>query len=113
MPRTSWFTAALLASQPQFQYGERDEDLAWIRVDVRGARGGKRVRVVYDLVDRRDFATGFTAMQRTVEFTLACGARLIHDGALKRTGLLSPIDVPWELVFPALERHGIRVARTE
>jgi saccharopine dehydrogenase-like NADP-dependent oxidoreductase len=105
------FTAALLTSQAQFQYGDTDEDFAWIRVDVRGVRGGKRVRVVYDLVDRRDFATGFTAMQRTVGFTLACGARLILDGALGRTGLLSPIDVPWDLVFPALERHGIRVTR--
>jgi hypothetical protein len=26
------FTAALLSSQPQFQYGEDDEDLTWIRV---------------------------------------------------------------------------------
>jgi lysine 6-dehydrogenase len=107
------FTAALLASQPQFQYGDSDEDLTWIRVDVRGKREGKRVRVVYDLVDRRDFATGFTSMQRTVGFTLARGARLILEGALGRTGLLTPIEVPYDLVFPALERHGIRVVRGE
>jgi saccharopine dehydrogenase-like NADP-dependent oxidoreductase len=107
------FTAALLASQAQFQYGDADEDLTWIRVDVRGKRGGKGVRVVHDLVDRRDFATGFTSMQRTVGFTLARGARLILDGTLGRTGLLTPIEVPYELVFPALERHGIRVERQE
>ena len=107
------FTAALLASQPQFQYGDSDEDLTWIRVDVRGKRGGKGMRVVHDLVDRRDFVTGFTSMQRTVGFTLARGARLILDGALGRTGLLTPIEVPYELVFPALERHGIRVERQE
>lgn len=107
------FTAALLASQPQFRYGDDVEDLTWIRVDVRGRGGGKGVRVVYDLVDRRDFATGFTSMQRTVGFTLARGARLILDGALGRTGLLSPIEIPHELVFPALERHGIRVTRQE
>jgi saccharopine dehydrogenase-like NADP-dependent oxidoreductase len=107
------FTAALLTSQSQFQYGDSDEDIAWIRVDVRGKRRGERVRVVYDLVDRRDFVTGFTAMQRTVGFTLARGARMILEGALGRTGLISPIDVPYELVLPALERHGIRVARQE
>ena len=71
------------------------------------------MRVVYDLVDRRDFATGLTSMQRTVGFTLARGARLILDRALGRTGLLSPIDVPYELIFPALERHGIHVTRQE
>ena len=103
------FTTALLASQPQFQYGEADEDLTWVRVDVRGRRGGHAVRVVYDLVDRRDFGTGFTSMQRTVGFTLARGARLILDGALGRPGLRSPVEVPYDLVFPALERHGIRV----
>jgi len=107
------FTAALLASQPRFQYGDADEDLTWIRVDVRGRRRGKDVRVVHDLVDRRDFATGFTSMQRTVGFTLARGARLILDGALGRPGLLSPVEVPYDLVFPALERHGIRVVRQE
>lgn len=107
------FTTSLLASQPQFQYGDDEEDLSWIRVDVRGRRKGRGVRVIYDLVDRRDFATGFTSMQRTVGFTLARGSRLILDGALGRTGLISPIDVPYDLVFPALERHGIRVLRQE
>ena len=107
------FTAALLSAQPQFQYGETDEDLTWIRVDVRGKRDGKRQRVVYDLVDRRDFATGLTSMQRTVGFTLACGARLILDGSLGRPGLKSPVEVPYDVVFPALERHGIHVTRRE
>lgn len=107
------FTAAMLSLQPQFQYGEGDEDLTWILVDVRGRRGGKRLRVVYDLVDRRDFATGLTSMQRTVGFTLARGARLILDGSLGRPGLRSPVEVPHDLVFPALERHGIRVTRRE
>lgn len=107
------FTAAMLSSQPQFQYGAGDEDLAWIRVDVRGRRGGKCLRVVYDLVDRRDLATGLTAMQRTVGFTLARGARLILDGSLGRPGLRSPVEVPYDLVLPALERHGIRVTRRE
>jgi lysine 6-dehydrogenase len=107
------FTAALLARQPQFQYGAGEEDLSWIRADVRGRRAGQPLRVVYDLVDRRDPMTGFTSMQRTVGFTLARGARLILDGALGRGGLLSPIGIPYELVFPALERHGIRVTRRE
>ena len=107
------FTAALLSSQPQFQYGKDDEGLTWIRVDVRGRRGGKALHVVYDLVDRRDFTTGLTSMQRTVGFTLARGARLILDESLGRPGIRSPIEVPYDLVFPALERHGIRVTRSE
>ena len=109
------FTTAVLASQSQFQYSGDEADMTFIRVDVRGTRGHKaeRVRVIYDLVDRRDFVTGFTSMQRTVGFTLARGARLILDGELGKHGLLTPLDVPYASVFPALERHGIHVERRE
>ncbi|HEY5219037.1 MAG TPA: saccharopine dehydrogenase C-terminal domain-containing protein [Gemmatimonadaceae bacterium] len=105
--------AALLASQPRFQYANDEADLTFVRVDVRGIRDGARVRIVYDLIDTRDFATGFTSMQRTVGYTLALGARLILNGALSRRGLVSPLEVPYDLVFPALARHGIRVTREE
>ncbi len=105
------FTAALLASQRQFQYADDEADMTFVRVDVRGTRGGKRVRVVYDLIDQRDFTTGLTSMQRTVGYTLSLGAQLILTGALRKTGVLTPLDVPYDLVFPALERHGIRVQR--
>lgn len=111
-------TAAVLTSQSQFQYGDDEADMTFIRVDVRGTRGtrrrdAERVRVIYDLVDTRDFTTGLTSMQRTVGFTLAHGARLILAGALDQRGLLTPLDVPYASVFPALERHGIHVQRRE
>jgi saccharopine dehydrogenase-like NADP-dependent oxidoreductase len=107
------FTASLLAGQRQFQYTGDEEDLAFIRVDVRGIRAGRRARVVCDLVDRRDPAAGFTAMQRTVGFTLAIGARILLDGSLRKRGVLTPLDVPYPLVFPALAARGIHVARRE
>jgi lysine 6-dehydrogenase len=109
------FTTSLLAAQPQFQYADDEQDMTFIRVDVRGTRVDKRegVRVVYDLVDTRDFATGFTSMQRTVGYTLARGARLILGGELGKYGVLTPLDVPYDSVFPALERHGIHVMRSE
>lgn len=107
------FTAALLAAQPRFQYADDEADLTFVRVDVRGTRGAERRRVVYDLIDTRDFATGFTSMQRTVGYTLALGARLILDESLPRRGLLTPLEVPYDLVFPALARRGIRVTRQE
>jgi saccharopine dehydrogenase-like NADP-dependent oxidoreductase len=57
--------------------------------------------------------TGFTSMQRTVGFTMSLGARLILDGKLQKPGLLTALDVPYESVFPALEKHNIRVCRQE
>ena len=43
----------------------------------------------------------------------ALGARLILGGALGTHGLLTPLDVSYESVFPALERHGLHVVRRE
>jgi len=106
------FTASLLASQEQFQYAAGERDLTLIRVDARGMRRGKNAQVIFELIDRRDLETGLTSMQRTVGFTMSLGARLILSGKLATPGLLLPMDVPYESVLPALERHGIRVQTT-
>jgi saccharopine dehydrogenase-like NADP-dependent oxidoreductase len=107
------FTAALLGSQAQFRYADDEQDMALVRVDVRGILEGRRKRVIYQLIDVRDLETGFTAMQRTVGFTLSLGARLILEGKIPKHGLLTALDVPYESVIPALEKHDIRVARRE
>jgi lysine 6-dehydrogenase len=107
------FTASLLASQKQFFYSEGEQDMTFIHVDVRGIRKGKGTRVIYQMIDTRDLETGFTSMQRTVGFTMSLGARLILEGKLKKPGLLTPLDVPYDSVIPALEKHNIRVVRQE
>ncbi len=107
------FTAALLASQNQFHYTEDQQDMTFVRVDARGNRRGEKIRLIYDLIDTRDLKTGLTSMQRTVGFTLSLGARLILERKLEKTGLLTPLDVPYESVFPELEKHDIRVHRQE
>lgn len=107
------FTAAVLSSRREFQYAEEEEDVVLLRVDARGTRDGKRRQIVHQLIDTRDFKTGFTAMQRTVGFTLSLGARLILEGKLDKRGLLTPLDVPYDVVIPALARHNIRVTREE
>ena len=103
------FMAAALSSRRQFQYAGNERDLSLIRVEARGLRQGKPWRVVYQLIDYRDPATGFTAMQRTVGFTMSRGAQLIAAGKLTKAGVLTPLDVAYEDVFPALEPKGIRV----
>jgi len=107
------FTTALLDSQDQFHFRENERDVTFIRVEVRGKKNGKERRIVYQLTDRRDMETGFTSMQRTVGFTMSLGARLILDGKLKKNGLLTPMDVPFELVTAGLEKHDISIVRNE
>ncbi len=62
------FCAALLGGQEQFRYSEDERDVALIRSDVRGYKGGEPVRIVLQIIDHRDLRSGLTAMQRTVGF---------------------------------------------
>ncbi|UCE66130.1 MAG: saccharopine dehydrogenase NADP-binding domain-containing protein [Candidatus Zixiibacteriota bacterium] len=107
------FTASVLENQSQFQYSKREQDLTLIRVDARGVKDNEKKQVVYQLIDYRDLHTGFTSMQRGVGFTLGLGARLILDGKLTTPGLISPIDVPFDLVTKELGKHGINIRREE
>ena len=107
------FVAALLNSQPQFHLAEHEQDLTLLRIDVRGIAQGKRTRIVYQLIDRRDLETGFTSMQRTVGFTMSLGAQLIVQEKLQNPGLLSPIDVPYNLVAQGLKKHNMSITRQE
>jgi saccharopine dehydrogenase-like NADP-dependent oxidoreductase len=107
------FTASLLSSQKQFHYADDEEDMTFVRVDVRGIKNGKRTRIMYQLIDTRDFKTGFTSMQRTVGFTMSLGARLILEKKLQKSGVLTPLDVPYESVIPVLETYDMHFLRRE
>jgi len=109
--RRKYLAAAL---EPQLQYGPDERDLAIIRVEVAGRRGGTPVRLVREVVDRRDLQSGLTAMSRTVGFTASIGAQLIAGGVVTRRGLLSPVtDLPYDAFIAALEARGIGVTSRE
>jgi len=107
------FCASLLGSQEQFFYADDERDVALIRTDARGYREGKPVRVVNQIVDKRDLQTGFTSMQRTVGFPVSIGARMILDGRLNKKGLVSPMEVPFEPYMEELSRRGISFSTYE
>jgi saccharopine dehydrogenase-like NADP-dependent oxidoreductase len=107
------FTATLLSGQDQFLFGPEEADIAMVRVDVAGWSRGEPKRLAYQLIDRRDMETGFTAMQRTVGYTLGLGARWILQNALTRSGLLSPVEIPFELLEAGLAEFGMRITREE
>lgn len=100
--------------QPQLQYRKDERDIALVRVDAQGYKDGKRKRVIYQVIDRRDAETGLLAMQRTVGYTISTGAQMILRGDIQKRGLLSPLtDVPLDLFFSELQKRGIKVERQE
>jgi lysine 6-dehydrogenase len=102
------FVCSLL--EPQLQYRKNERDVAIIRVDARGVKDRQRKRVTYQVVDKRDLVTGFTAMARTVGFAASIGAHMILRGEVRKRGVLSPArDVPYEIVVDELKKRGIHV----
>jgi saccharopine dehydrogenase-like NADP-dependent oxidoreductase len=100
--------------EPQLQYSENERDVAFIRIDARGLKAGRRTRIVYDLIDYRDLSTGLMAMNRTVGFTASIGAQMIVRGDIARRGVLSPTrDVDSDTLFGELRKCGIRISRSE
>jgi saccharopine dehydrogenase-like NADP-dependent oxidoreductase len=98
------------AIEPQIQYRDDERDIVLVRIDVKGRVGGEKKRVVYQIIDRRDLETGFSAMSRTVGYTASIGALMIGSGQITKRGLLSPVnDVPYGPFAQELAKRGIRI----
>jgi len=97
--------------EPHLELQDNEKDLAILYVELIGMKDGKKKRVIYQLVDERDLATGFTAMSRTVGYTISLGAQLICSGKITKKGILSPVhDVPFDILKQELEKKGIIIS---
>jgi saccharopine dehydrogenase-like NADP-dependent oxidoreductase len=95
---------------PRLQFRDSERDMVVIRVEAWGVKDQKPRRVVCELIDYRDLATGLFAMNRTVGFTASIAAQLILAGRIRKTGLLTPVrDVPALEVMRELEKRGMKV----
>ena len=95
---------------PRLQYTDEQRDLALLRVEAWGIKEGRKVKVIYDLVDYRDLSTGLFAMNRTVGFTSSIGALMILAGGITGAGVLSPVrHVPPHAFLKEVKARGMRV----
>jgi len=102
------FLAALL--EPQLQYAADERDVVVVRIDVKGTKHGQKKRLILQSIDYRDLETGFTSMSRTVGFTASIGAQMIGNGAIKKRGLLSPVnDILYDVFVDELQKRGITI----
>lgn len=94
--------------EPHIILEPHESDLAILRVELIGMKDGKKKRIIYDMVDKRDLDSGFTAMSRTVGFTASIGAQLIGLGKISKKGLLTPVnDIPYEILDSELRKRNI------
>jgi saccharopine dehydrogenase-like NADP-dependent oxidoreductase len=95
---------------PRLQYGKNERDLALLRVEAWGLKKGRKVKVIYSLIDYRDLESGLFAMNRTVGFTSGIGVQMILSGQITQTGVLSPVrHVPPDVFMREIEARGIHI----
>ncbi|MBT3322376.1 MAG: hypothetical protein HN392_08845 [Anaerolineae bacterium] len=100
--------------EPQIHYAANERDVAGIRIDVRGLKGGKCKRIIYEMIDRRDLDTSLLAMQRTVGYTASIATQMLLRGDITKRGLISPTrDIPVEKFIAELKKRNIIIKREE
>ena len=83
-----------------------DDDVVLVRVTAEG--GGKTAG--YQLVDRKDHATGHSAMARTTGYPTAVIAWLMATGKIEKRGVLpGERCVPVDLLVEELRRRGVAI----
>lgn len=97
---------------PLWTFGEGEEDLTVMTVDISGEEDGAPRRYRYFLFDRYDARTGTSSMARTTGYTCTAVARQILGGALSRRGVVPPERLPeedglFEALLADLGAHGI------
>lgn len=103
-------TAKLLF--PLWQLKPEDVDFTLMKVIVEGEKAGQRQRITWDLLDRRDPATGIHSMARTTGYTATVTARLIARGLFDQSGIIPPERIGREpacmaFILEGLARRGV------
>ncbi len=85
-----------------------DTDVVLLRVTAEGYHEGRRQRLVVELVDEHDEATGHSAMARTTAYSAAAVAYLLGAGAIARHGVLpGELALPLERTLEAVRARGL------
>jgi lysine 6-dehydrogenase len=97
---------------PKLRAKPGEPDLVIVRVQAIGKKDGRAAKVVVELVDRYDEATGFTAMQRTTGWDGSIKAILNARGVTPRGVNPAELAVPGPLYAAELRRRGFRLTET-
>lgn len=88
-------------------------DVTVLRITVRGRDKGAARTLQFDLLDRHDERTGFTAMERTTAFPTALAAHLQARGLVAPGARPLERSIPLQAYMDELPRHDIRLAVTQ
>lgn len=103
---------AMKLLEPRMRGGS-NEDVVVLRVDVAGTKAGEQVLHRWELIDRFDPETGYTAMARTTGFPALMAVEWLAAGKLRERGLVSPEEIfvgeRFDAYVAELAAHGVRI----
>jgi saccharopine dehydrogenase-like NADP-dependent oxidoreductase len=82
------FTAKIMF--PKWKLEEGEVDITVMQVIVEGEQSGRRVRYVYDLLDRYDPLTSTHSMARTTGYAATVAVRMLATGLYDELGISPP-----------------------
>jgi len=94
---------------PKLRAKPGEPDLVIVRVQAIGKKDGHAAKVVVELIDRFDEATGFTAMERTTGWDGSIKAILNARGVTPRGVQPAEIAVPGPLYAAELRKRGFNL----
>ena len=97
---------------PKLRAKPGEPDLVIVRVQAIGKKDGHAARVVVDLIDRYDEATGFTAMERTTGWDGSIKAIMNARGVTPRGVHPAELAVPGPLYAAELRKRGFSLTET-
>lgn len=114
VPRDA-FAACVIPKLDAKANGWNPEDVVLVLITIEGTRNGKPTELRYELIDRFDPETGFTAMMRTTAFPVAIVAQMMGDGSVTERGVLAletAVPTPQFMAELAKRKINIREAVT-
>jgi lysine 6-dehydrogenase len=82
------FTAKLLF--PMWELKEGDEEFTVMKVIVEGEKEKKKIRYIYNLLDRHDKKTNVHSMARATGYTATSAVRMLAKGLFDQKGICPP-----------------------
>ena len=96
-------------AEPKLKFSG-DRDCLVMKVIVKGEKDGEKMKIVYDVLEYDDPATGFTAMQRTTGFSAAVILEMLGQGWVTQKGVV-PVEkaVSGSGFLEEIRKRGIAV----
>jgi len=104
---------ALLVAKPEMSYAAGERDMCLMHHEVRVVFPATGVTQLHTATLIQYTEDGVTSMSKTVGLTAAIGTQLILDGAVEKTGMVTPVTPEWyEPMLHVLHKEGVKFHET-